>query len=166
MPVTAVRSQRWSTALRRAERIVLATADGEGVELVRGRPVRWWAGPDDAGGDDQVGSADHPADDRTDERGRDDPTATSPSRGVTGARRVATSDLARIAFGPLDVIGPDDPLAPAVADELACVAAWIERHAHHLRLRHVDGDLSSPLPHRPANVARHPPPAGLRCAAC
>ncbi|HEX5944946.1 MAG TPA: hypothetical protein VFY82_01655, partial [Acidimicrobiales bacterium] len=142
----AVRSQRWSATLRGAERIVLATADGEGVELVCGRPVRWWAAPDDASGDDpKVGHDDDLADDLADDCGR---------------------DLARIAFGPLDAIGPDDPLAPAVADELACVASWIERHAPDLRLLHVDGELSSPLPRRPTGVARHLSPAGLRCAAC
>ncbi|MDD9371948.1 MAG: exonuclease domain-containing protein, partial [Acidimicrobiales bacterium] len=157
----AVRARRWSDTLRRADRVVMATVDGEGVELVRGRPVRSWVEPGDAtaesGRDHELG---------VHERGRHDSASNDHACDGAGTRHGATGDLERAAFGPVQVLGSSDPLTPAVADELACVAAWIDRHAHHLRLQHVDGELSSPLPARPADVARQPAPAGLRCAAC
>ena len=59
---------------------------------------------------------------------------------------------------------PDDgPLPPALADELACVAGWLDRHAGAVRLRDVGGELSSVVP---APVGPAAPAAGLRCAAC
>ena len=166
----AVRAQRWSDTLRRADRVVMATVDGEGVELVRGRPVRSWVEPVEATREsarDHERAHQRSAQDRgAHERGRHDQASSDHTRDVAGTPHGATGDLERAAFGPVPVLGSSGPLTPAVADELACVAAWIDRHAHHLRLQHVDGELSSPLTARPADVARHPAPTGLRCAAC
>jgi hypothetical protein len=36
-----------------------------------------------------------------------------------------------------------------LADELACVAAWLDRNARKVRLVHCDGLLASPLPALP-----------------
>ncbi len=75
------------------------------------------------------------------------------------------------------------PLPLAMADELSCVAAWLDDNAHRLRLVHVDGELASPLPALPsfaaddgtdadadADVDAGPGPhlaaAGLRSPAC
>lgn len=58
-----------------------------------------------------------------------------------------------------DVPG-DGPLPLDLADELACVAGWLDEHAGAVRLVHVDGELSSGLPPVPDFEA------GLRCAAC
>jgi hypothetical protein len=130
--------QRWLDALRRVDRLVLGTARGEGAEVVRGRLVRSWAG------DDQ------------------------PAVSADGAK----GDLGRLVFGPAadgpnpDVPLPDGPLTPAAADELACVAHWIEDNMHQLAVLRVEGELSVALPRPAADVARRPVPAGLRCAAC
>jgi DNA polymerase-3 subunit epsilon len=116
----AVERQRTVDSLRRADRVVLDTAGGGGVELARGRLVRAWDGT-------------------------------------------------QAAFGPPELPADDAPLPPHLADELACVAAWLHDRAHELRPRHVDGTLASTLPPPPAAPAAaspHPPPAGLRCAAC
>lgn len=78
----------------------------------------------------------------------------------------------------LDAVGlpPDDgPLPLDMADELSRVATWLEANAHRLRLVHVDGELSSPLPGLPSFAAGEEvdaglrpigDAAGLRCAAC
>ncbi len=39
--------------------------------------------------------------------------------------------------------------ARAADDELRCVASWLDQHADQLRLHHVGGELSSPLPRLP-----------------
>ena len=42
--------------------------------------------------------------------------------------------------------GTDTPLPRDLADELSCVASWLDRHAHRVRVVHCDGGLASPLP--------------------
>lgn len=69
---------------------------------------------------------------------------------------------------------PDDGRVPLdLADELACVAGWLDEHAGAVRLVHVDGELSSELPALPgfapdavADGDLRTDAAGLRCAAC
>lgn len=43
----------------------------------------------------------------------------------------------------------DSPAAAADADELTVVSAWLDKNAGRLRIEHVDGELSSPLPRLP-----------------
>jgi DNA polymerase-3 subunit epsilon len=45
-------------------------------------------------------------------------------------------------------------LHAALADELACVAAWLDRNAPRVRLVHCDGVLASPLPALPLRTLR------------
>ncbi len=45
---------------------------------------------------------------------------------------------------------PGRPVGQDLADELTCVASWLDRHARRVRLEHVDGPLVSALPHLPA----------------
>jgi DNA polymerase-3 subunit epsilon len=60
------------------------------------------------------------------------------------------------ALGPVDLPPDDGPLPLGMADELSCVADWLDRHAHDLRLVHVEGELSSVLPALPSfHVAEH-----------
>jgi hypothetical protein len=40
---------------------------------------------------------------------------------------------------------PGGAVPKALADELLCVAAWLERHGAVLRLEHVEGELAEPL---------------------
>lgn len=46
--------------------------------------------------------------------------------------------------------GPLPPLGRDLADELACVAAWLERSAHTVTLEHCDGMLTSSIPPVPS----------------
>jgi len=39
---------------------------------------------------------------------------------------------------------PDPPLPKALADELACVAAWFDRQAHRIEVLHADADPRAP----------------------
>jgi DNA polymerase-3 subunit epsilon len=46
------------------------------------------------------------------------------------------------------------PLPRDLADELACVASWLDEQAARVRLVHCDGELASPLPRLPSYAAR------------
>ncbi|MEZ5380864.1 MAG: DEDD exonuclease domain-containing protein [Microthrixaceae bacterium] len=48
-----------------------------------------------------------------------------------------------------EAAGPTDPLTQSLADELATVAAWIQRYGHRCRLDEVDGVWASPWPPPP-----------------
>ncbi|HEX2064917.1 MAG TPA: hypothetical protein VHE80_10910, partial [Acidimicrobiales bacterium] len=51
----------------------------------------------------------------------------------------------------------DEPICRAVADELLCVAAWLEREAERIRLVRCDGELAWPrvrLPRLEPTAAR------------
>ena len=50
--------------------------------------------------------------------------------------------------------GPLPPLDRDLADELACVAAWLERSAHQVTLEHCEGMLASALPAVPSFAPR------------
>jgi hypothetical protein len=50
---------------------------------------------------------------------------------------------------PGDASAPGAPLPKALADELACVAQWIDRQGHRIRVIHADGSIvptGPPLP--------------------
>jgi hypothetical protein len=85
----------------------------------------------------------------------------------------ATTSLAELVFGPVEPPPDGEPLPCALADEVCCVATWLDRHAPRLRPVHVDGELSCPLPRTgplptgpPLDGVREPAPSGLRCATC
>jgi DNA polymerase-3 subunit epsilon len=44
---------------------------------------------------------------------------------------------------------PDVPVGRDLADELACVGQWLDRHAGRVRLESVHGPMASPLPRLP-----------------
>ncbi|MEJ7584914.1 MAG: hypothetical protein WKF43_12735, partial [Acidimicrobiales bacterium] len=70
--------------------------------------------------------------------------------------------------GDPEVVGGEDPALPPArdhADELACIAGWLDREAARVRITHSEGGLASAypgLPHfepRPARpLAAGPPP--------
>ncbi len=66
---------------------------------------------------------------------------------LISTERVDDPTLFSVSDGP----GPvqPGPVAPADADELTVVAAWLDRNAHRIRIDHVDGTLASPLPALP-----------------
>ena len=149
----ALRRQRRLDGLRRAGRVVLRLPDHGQVELDHGRLVATRPPPATAGLPDaptpQIAldlpaagclttgggiSQDRPGDLRVEAR-----SLFSAGRGDNEPR------------GPLGIIEPRpplllDPLPLDLADELACIAAWLDRHAHGLELVHSDGGLSSAIP--------------------
>jgi DNA polymerase-3 subunit epsilon len=52
--------------------------------------------------------------------------------------------------GDVDPGSPGSPLPRELADELSCVAGWLEEQAGRVRLVHCDGELASPLPRLPS----------------
>jgi DNA polymerase-3 subunit epsilon len=72
-------------------------------------------------------------------------------------RRVVLA-AGRLLDGPL-FAGVDDalesgPLPRELADEVSCVAAWLDAEAPRLRLVACDGELASPLPRLPTYEPR------------
>jgi DNA polymerase-3 subunit epsilon len=58
------------------------------------------------------------------------------------------------------LLGPDHTLPPLdreLADELSCVASWLDRSAHELTITHCEGELASALPAVPSFAPRRAP---------
>jgi DNA polymerase III subunit epsilon len=73
-------------------------------------------------------------------------------------RRVVLA-AGRLLDGPLfatacDDVVDDGPLPRELADEVSCVAAWLDAEASRLRLVACDGELASPLPRLPSYEPR------------
>ena len=72
---------------------------------------------------------------------------------LAGGRFVASEALDEpTLFGSTDDDGDlplPGPIAPCDADELTVVSAWLDKNAHRIRIEHLDGELSSPLPRLP-----------------
>src|SRR5690606_13248316 len=69
----------------------------------------------------------------------------------------------QLALDLVDLPPVSGPLPLEMADELACVGAWLDRSATRVHLLRVDGELSSPWPglpsFRPVEPRPAPPPA-------
>ncbi|HEX2574813.1 MAG TPA: GIY-YIG nuclease family protein, partial [Aquihabitans sp.] len=117
----AIRRQRRFDALRRAGRLVVEFGERSGAELDHGRLVRAWS----------IGSA-----------------------GVAPVPLPLDLDPAApdALVSPLDGDPslPGRPVPKAVADELACVAAWLEKEAARIRVVHADRGLASAYPALPS----------------
>ncbi|MGI8754583.1 MAG: DEDD exonuclease domain-containing protein [Acidimicrobiales bacterium] len=130
-----VRHRRFSV-LRAAGRVVVELDGRSRAELRRGRLVKTWTVT--AAG---ITAVPLPLD--------LDPAA--PDHYGLG---VGTSDTeAQPALDPLT-----DPLPKALADELSCVASWLDRQAHRLVVVHADAD---PLATGPPLPTFKPTPTGL-----
>jgi len=57
----------------------------------------------------------------------------------------------------LELLEPMAPLERQLIDELACVAAWLDRSAHELVLAHCEGVLASTLPAVPSFTPKRAP---------
>jgi hypothetical protein len=73
-------------------------------------------------------------------------------------RRVVLA-AGRLLDGPLFATASDDaveegPLPRDLADEVSCVAAWLDAEAARLKLVACDGELASPLPRLPTYEPR------------
>jgi hypothetical protein len=72
-------------------------------------------------------------------------------------RRVVLAN-GRLLDGPLfataDAAVEEGPLPRELADEVSCVAAWLDAEASRLRLVACDGELATPLPRLPTYEPR------------
>jgi len=120
----ALRRQRRFDTLRLAGRVVVEIPGRGGAELASGRLVRSWA----QDGQADLGLRVHPV----------DPTRAEPA------------EL------PDPTVPPDLTLPPdrAAADELACIAAWLDREASRVRIVHAEQGLVSPFPGLPSFAPR------------
>lgn len=117
---TALRRQQRFDTLRRAGRVVMEVDGSSRAELLRGRLQRTWTITKQG-----IAAVPLPLD--------LDPSAPD----------------ALEAPAPGDATAPGAPLPKALADELACVAQWIDRYGHRIRVIHADGSLvpsGPPLP--------------------
>ncbi|CAN5749052.1 DEDD exonuclease domain-containing protein [soil metagenome] len=128
----ALRHQRRIDAIRRSGQMLLTVAGHGGAELDQGRLVRAW--PEGA-----EACPAQPTLPDLDGLGVDGPDLDQPALDQPAFDQPAF-DLLALAGGPLP------PLPRHLADELACVAAWLDQRAATVRLTHCDGGLASPLP--------------------
>lgn len=120
--VTALRRQQRFDTLRRAGRVVIETGDRHRAELEGGRLVQAWQVSRQG-----VTVVPLPLD--------LDPEAPDPDPVAPALPLVDPADV---------------PLPKAMADELACVASWLDKESGRLRVLHADGALTSPYPPLPA----------------
>ncbi len=119
----ALRRQRRFDTLRRAGRVVVEFGERSGAELDHGRLVRAW---------------------------------TITRQGITPLPLPLDLDPAAPdhLVAPLgdDHSEPGQPVPKAMADELACVAAWLDKEAGRIRVIHSDRGLASAYPALPSYV--------------
>lgn len=129
----ALRRQRRFDVLRRAGRVVVEFGEHSGAELHHGRLVRAW---------------------------------TITRRGITSLPLPLDLDPAApdalVARLGDDRSAPGRPVPKAVADEVACVAAWLDKEAGRIRVVHADRGLTSPYPALPAFTPTFSPPPPTR----
>jgi DNA polymerase-3 subunit epsilon len=142
----ALRRQRRLDGLRRAGRVVLTLPDRAQVELDHGRLVASRP-PPAAGAGAAQGIFDLAAtSSRTSARTRS-PEPVSLFASAAGSSATSPSDGAEATAAGLAPRPPLllDPLPRDLADELACVATWLDQNAPTLELVHSDGGLTSDL---------------------
>jgi len=115
---SAIRRQRRFDALRRSGRLVVELGGRSGAELDHGRLVRAWV----IGSD---GQRDMPL-----------PLDLDP----------ASAEHAASPRAEVPAADAGEPIPKSLADELACVAAWLDKEAGRIRVVHADHGLTSAYP--------------------
>jgi DNA polymerase-3 subunit epsilon len=125
-----LRRQRRLEGLRASGRLVVQLPDRSGAELVGGRLERSWG-----------------------------PAPAPPGAGAgAGAGLQLELDGGTVRIRPPPDNGaPPAPIPRAEADELACVASWLDRNAARVRLVHCEGVLATPVPALPSFAPRAGP---------
>jgi DNA polymerase-3 subunit epsilon len=118
---SAIRRQRRLDTLRASGRLLVEIPGRAGAELRDGRLVRSWA----------ITAAGDAAMPLPLDLDPDAPESAVEQLHLAGARLL-------------------DPLPKALADELSCVAAWLDREAGRVRVVHCEGGLASPFPPLPS----------------
>jgi DNA polymerase III subunit epsilon len=128
----ALRRQRRMDALHRCGRLVIVTDGHGGAEFRHGALVNAWSA--------------EPAD-ATGPRGKAQQSEVLPFAEPASGAPLADGDQ----------VEPGTPVPRHLADELACIAAWLEQRADTTRVEHCDEGLSFPvlplrsfMPRRPA----------------
>lgn len=132
----ALRRKRRFDALRAAGELRLALVGVGGARLERGRVVEAWCA-EHAGGA-AGGDADGP---------------TQPALGSASGAGALDPPVGPSAPAPPPTLFETaalPPPAPHEAEELLCVARWLDRHRGRVRVEHAEVGLASPLPHLPA----------------
>ena len=132
--VGALHRRRQVDKVLACDRLVLRLEGGERVELRRG--VLWTVWPAPA-----------------------PPAAAASDRAAHGEvglwpGRPEASGSRPVEMRPDELPEPGRAVPKALAEELLCVAAWLERHSHRVRLEWVDGTFASPLPALPRYAPR------------
>ena len=132
-PGTARRRQRRLDALRSWESARVEVPGRGGARLVRGRVVEAWT---------------------------EDAADAPPRLPLDGAPSRPPPDRPASLFSLPE---PGPPVSPQEAEELLCVAAWLDRHAGSAQVVDEHGPLAWPLPPVPSfHPARAPKPRVLR----
>jgi len=118
---SAIRRQRRLDTLRASGRLLVEIPGRAGAELRDGRLVRSWAIT-------TAGDAAMPL-----------PLDLDPDAPESVVEQLHLAESRRL-----------DPLPKALADELSCVAAWLDREAGRVRVVHCEGGLASPFPPLPS----------------
>ncbi len=143
--VTALRRQRVMDGLRRGGRVQLELERGGGLLLIDGRLMRCWA-PGEAEADAPGPSHEEPV--------LFDPDPT----GATGWEvEPGHAELQALFDGVSDPASR--PLPRDHADEVACIARWLEREAGRVRLVRCERPLWCPFPPLPDFSPRDGPPS-------
>jgi hypothetical protein len=160
----ALRRQRRLDTLRGAGRLVIDLPGQGGATFVSGRLEQAWVGPDEplplSLGSDvpdvPVAGAITSSPTAT---GATTASPTNPSTTSTTSTTISPR-LPGIAAGPVAPVAA--PVPCDLADELFCVASWLDANANAIRLVHCDGGLSSSLPRVPSFDARERSPVPRR----
>ena len=135
----ALRRQRRLDGLSRSGRVLVEVRGGGRVELHDGRLRQVW------------------------------PAEPARAEGMAWAERPTALPFADaevpVAADELRLVtddGPEAALPRELADELACVATWLESHAQQVSLLSAERGLTSPLPRLPSFDPRTPADAARR----
>jgi len=134
----ALRRQRRLDGLARSGRVLMEVRGAGGVELRDGRLRQAWPAAD------------------TSESASGDAADVLPFDVGTGDPVVTDHDLVVVDDRPPAALPRD------LADELSCVATWLESHAHRVSLLSAEHGLASQLPRLPSFDPRQPADAARR----
>jgi hypothetical protein len=160
----AIARQRRLDALRRAGRVLVEVPGEGGAVLEGGRLVAAWAsdtgqvsmtaeGAGDGGGLGSLGGglAGFAGFAGPDGGGESREWGRGSVHGGTGARQHGSTGESVVAAVSAPGLAAVDggPLPRHLADEVQCVASWLDTKAARIRLLSCDGELCSPLPRLP-----------------
>lgn len=137
----ALTRQRRLDAVRRAGRLTVGIGEEGGAVVERGRLLTTWGAGEPGGGEPGGGEPALPL-----QRLERLPAHLEP---VPHAGPLGLVESLEVGPGPAEPVPDTGPLPRHLADEVLCVASWLERQSGDVRLLGCDGDFSWPLPRLP-----------------